>query len=98
MNLTVTTYVEVLNVEVGVHADVDFRPGVPAKTYGPPENCWPAEPAEIEINGVTLFDASDRKTPLECPRWLHDAIVDALENDMDDLLAKAQRQAEEFDE
>ena len=27
---------------------------VPARTYGPPEDCYPAEGGEVEIQGVTV--------------------------------------------
>ncbi len=38
-------------------ADIDWTltsPGCPAKLYGPPENCYPAEAPEWEINSITL--------------------------------------------
>lgn len=38
-------------------ADVDWTltyRGCPAKLYGPPENCYPAEDPEWEINSITL--------------------------------------------
>lgn len=38
-------------------ADVDYRVlswGCDAQTYGPPENCYPAEPPEWEIEAITL--------------------------------------------
>jgi hypothetical protein len=36
--------------------DYEFTPGVPAKLYGLPENCYPAEPEEWEIMAVTVLD------------------------------------------
>ena len=31
-----------------------FIPGIPARTYGPPEDCYPGEAAEYDIQSVTL--------------------------------------------
>lgn len=41
--------------EAPIEILVEYRissPGCPAQTYGPPENCYPAEPTEIEIVGA----------------------------------------------
>lgn len=35
-------------------ADVDYKPAVPASTYGPPEMCDPGEDAELEVNDLQL--------------------------------------------
>lgn len=38
--------------------EVDYRVtsyGCDAQTYGPPENCYPAEPPEWEINSIELY-------------------------------------------
>jgi len=40
-------------VDVGVEVEVShYYPGRPAKLYGPPENCYEAEPAELDITAV----------------------------------------------
>lgn len=39
-------------------ADIDYRVlswGCDAQTYGPPENCYPAEPPEFEIDRIRLY-------------------------------------------
>lgn len=38
-----------------VSVDYVIHPGLAAKTYVPPENCYPAEPAEVEI----IFTSSE---------------------------------------
>ena len=38
--------------------EIDYRVtsyGCPAQTYGPPENCYPAEGPEWEIESITLY-------------------------------------------
>ena len=38
--------------------EIDYRVtsyGRPAQTYGPPENCYPAEGPEWEIESITLY-------------------------------------------
>lgn len=34
--------------ECGCEYDVDVYEGCPAQLYGPPENCYPAEPPEVD--------------------------------------------------
>ena len=40
----------IINIEIAAQ----FWPGRRAQTYGPPENCYPEEPAECEIDSVTV--------------------------------------------
>lgn len=42
---------EVAGIPCGVVID-DFRPGLPAKLFGPPENCYPEEPPEADFHLV----------------------------------------------
>lgn len=46
-----------------VEFEVEFSstPYVPAKTYGPPENCHPAEGGEVEIETISIgeFEVTD---------------------------------------
>lgn len=37
------------NKEIELVARGDYQPCVPAKTYGPPENCYPAEGGYFQI-------------------------------------------------
>lgn len=54
--------------------------GCPAKTYGPPEDCYPAEPMEYEITltGVAFDTPEEKNKYLELPKWLHDIILEWL--------------------
>jgi hypothetical protein len=62
-----------------------FYPGDPGKTWGPPEDCWPSEPAEVAF---ILLDMQGEPAP-----WLEDMmdeddedritnkLIDALEDE-----------------
>lgn len=55
-----------VTIEIGgqeLRVDIDYTPLVPAKTDGPPENCYPEEGGEIEIELVYLFAGLCEKTP-----------------------------------
>lgn len=60
--------------------------GCPAKTYGPPENCYPAEPMEYEITVTNIVeDISEEhnnnpKNYLDFPKWLQDIVTEYLYN------------------
>ena len=41
--------------EIEVDVEFDYTPGDPGQLYGPPEDCWPPEPAEVEICDV-IYD------------------------------------------
>ena len=87
-------------VEVGwVHEDEDgeeqdFRvvlsrvPGSPGRTYGRPEDCYPADPPEIEILEVREDNGSDTLRP---------DLLSAAEEDFDRLSDKANDAAGEDD-
>ena len=34
---------------------LNFHPAIPAKLYGPPEHCYPAEPAEFDLGSIFLM-------------------------------------------
>lgn len=40
--------------EISIELDCT-NPGCPAQLYGPPENCYPAEGPEFELDRVTVF-------------------------------------------
>jgi len=42
--------------EVSVELEFYYRPGSPGKIYGPPENCYPPEPAEFEVYECRVID------------------------------------------
>jgi len=45
-----------------------YHPGDPGRTYGPPEDCWPPEPAEMDW---TILDGRGRPAP-----WLERKMTD----------------------
>lgn len=47
MNITFTA------IGLTFGADVNYTPGDPGRTYGPPEYCYPAEPDELEFISLT---------------------------------------------
>jgi hypothetical protein len=46
--MRVTSVTVSYECECGCEYDVEVSDGCPAQLYGPPENCYPAEPAEVE--------------------------------------------------
>lgn len=66
--------------------NADFTPAVPARTYGPPERCYDAEPAEFENVTVQPVNADDSLGPdmaefLSMVTWYnarHDALAELL--------------------
>lgn len=48
------TAIEFEGKEVEVEVEYRYNPGMPGKTYGPPEDCYPDEPAECEVEQIFL--------------------------------------------
>ena len=81
--------------------------GCPAQTYGPPENCYPAEGPEWEVEG-TYVDAEERNEEgklvsnlIECPDELLTFVIQYIDGDefMDRVccaIAEAYYDHEEF--
>jgi len=61
----------------------DYYPGDPGRTYGPPENCYPPEPDEIEILSVKINDEEVELTEDELEK-----LEDRIYNDAGDLYAQ----------
>ena len=52
---------EMVEVELEVEADVAF--GSPGRTSGPPEDCYPPEPDDVDITGIWQVDFVPSPTP-----------------------------------
>ena len=61
--------------ESEVVVDYTMTPVIPAQTYGPAENCYPAEGGEVEIQSVTIFGSDNTVT-----------LTDAQETELVDYL------------
>jgi hypothetical protein len=59
---------------LALHADIDYYPGIPAKLYGEPGDCYPLEDAEIEFSEL-LSDGEN--------------VIDLLNSDEADLITEA---------
>lgn len=63
-----------------------YTPGTPGRTYGPPENCYPDEPADVEYDvvcgGVSLT-AAEVALFLGSERALRDSLIEEIEDDLD---------------
>jgi hypothetical protein len=81
--------IEILGREVDVAIEVDYEctdPGTPGRTYGPPEDCYPAEGPEIEFGplcAVTLPGGYvlDVDTD-ELPKDIYDRLRNRAEQDL----------------
>lgn len=59
--------------ETDITVAFTYSPGCAAQTYGPPEKCWPEEPAEVEIQAAFTETEELELTPAEHERirlWL----------------------------
>lgn len=81
-----------LRTEYDIPLTVEYRitaPPLPPRTYGPPERCYPAEPAEFEIVRVLIggaavpFDALPDAVQMGIEEQIEIAIPDDIEGDAD---------------
>ena len=82
-----------LELEVGYRV---LNYGCAERISGPPEHCWPAEPAEIEIvsAAITAPGQADLQIPLA---YLPEGMLDALQDECCEHASEqeqAQREAE----
>ena len=84
---TFTTYIYRGSTEREFPVEVTYTvsPFVPARTYGPAENCYPAEGGEVEVLDAKLIGHS---YPLTEDEW--DRIQEDCENRAGDDLADAE--------
>lgn len=73
----------------GRPVEVGFRPAIPGRTAGPPERCYPPEPAEWEF--------FDPEAACECSEYL-DSIKGGYDRYDEDILTAAERAARDRQE
>jgi len=52
-------YIEVGETEIHIEVDFNYTPADPGRYHGRPEDCYPSEPAEVEINRITMLPDND---------------------------------------
>jgi hypothetical protein len=52
-------------IELEVLIEFDYVPFVPARTMGPPEDCYPAEGGFVEVNAVYVVNSDGTKTAID---------------------------------
>lgn len=86
--------------------EYDYIPGSPGHLTGPPENCFPPEPSELEIVKLMIEDitttAEDgyKEIPIQAVDLLlelHDGIWDAAMDAVEDALRKEEPEYEPRD-
>lgn len=73
----------------------------PAKTWGPPENCYPAEGGEVEIEAVTVggFEIKDflSESAMKLLQSKAEEAAHELFQDLDDQAGEDEAEARAFD-
>ena len=90
--MTIKTTIE-LEIEVGANV----TPYVPAQTSGPPENCYPEEGGESEIQSVHVLDESGGKAkaePVEITHLLSPKQIEQLEQECMEKATEDSRRGE----
>lgn len=92
-------FANILECDMVIYFDYEItNKGCAAKTYGPPENCYPAEAMEysIKFTGMVKDSTVLKFYPpkyLDIPEWLNDIITEYLE-DSDDVYQAIQKEME----
>jgi hypothetical protein len=71
-------------VEYTFEVDVDVTPGCPGRVSGPPEDCYPPEPAEVEYGDVRCIETGRVFSVDEwelLKRWSTDSDYDISDED-----------------
>jgi hypothetical protein len=87
---TYTTTIELRGGDAEIVVEYDYYKGDPGRMYGPPELCYPSEPAYVDIiavtyGGVTITDS------------LSESQLEALEQEiMDDITERAAADEQDY--
>ena len=84
-------YVEIRGFETAVDVHYTLHKGHPGRLYGPPEKCFEAEPAWVEIDKLR-----DTNTGTEIGEWISDHQITCIQQEIEDYL-QAKMEADECD-
>ena len=75
--------------EIEIVVEYDYHKGSPGRTYGPPERCYPSEPAHVEIiavtyAGVTITDSLSESQLESLEQEIEEDMVESLAADKQD--------------
>lgn len=85
--ITRPLYLSLAGAEIEHSACITFTatPYVPAKIYGPPEHCYPAEGGEVEVEEIVVT-VNGKSHAL--PDWMVDLIAAGMADDLAEEAAK----------
>ena len=71
-------------IELNLRFHVEYAPYIPAKVFGPPENCYPAEGGYASIWKIEWVDKTGKVHTIDLPAELLAPIEESLYEEISD--------------